>query len=657
MGSDFLWWGKQDDPVLRRALSEDLSKLFTAIDWPFEVLDKSRSLHATVCLPGWFKGRRLERHPGGGDFYRGPHELERQVLFREGVVVDYVGLPKGHRREMSFAFLDGPDLPAVLKNWIFSLSDLDRDRYEPDGSEEDETLPQGSLEDDELEGHGHQRMIGGTWELAMIMMFIKRLYIPSLNFGDDYLVEEAIAGWAEKIRLFLTPGNYMRDIFRSDGFSRYIKGEKKTEVKFEQKGNGKDNADDGLSQTSTMIPSEMARVINLTVRVNLEPDYGRYLSRLVEWMDKKNPLRLSELYRWMGESGDILGGRVVVFEDALLLDPGVPGGMFVFPLWEICARLPRFSQCFEVKRQSLLEAHQDKVADNREQEPAGGWNDGLLEPVPTEARGKVFQEFLEVVKGDREQVDTRIATSEWVVKKRENREITGWHYWDGLIVRSAGAWKTPGDDRRVAVSWTLVQELMRFVDGWEFSHCGGIGILADPVDDWICPRGAGILKKAGIVNMASLVQVTREELPSIMSANQGRSGREKYLTEILELFEPAEQRSAAAVLQLGIDLRDWLVGPEPECGPWWPLAATKACRQAHCLNCIHNESSDDVDIRVCSLRKTRIEKDEEDFCLLYQKETIYTSHKKKSHDDYPCLAFGPVYRLMAGGEVGFRPVL
>jgi hypothetical protein len=45
MGSDLVWSGKQDDPSLRRALAEDLGKIFKETDWMFEVWYPDRALN------------------------------------------------------------------------------------------------------------------------------------------------------------------------------------------------------------------------------------------------------------------------------------------------------------------------------------------------------------------------------------------------------------------------------------------------------------------------------------------------------------------------------------------------------------------------------------------------------------------------------------
>jgi hypothetical protein len=197
----------------------------------------------------------------------------------------------------------------------------------------------------------------------------------------------------------------------------------------------------------------------------------------------------------------------------------------------------------------------------------------------------------------------------------------------------------------VAVSWEIIRDLQRFVEGRKFSRCGGVAILADPVAEWFSIRASRFLEKAGVWNMATLVQLEKSDL---RSGNVfPLRGAKKSINEVIDFFEDMEGGPGEAVLKFGVDLREWLFGPEPELGMYWPLAVTIACRQAVCLTCIQNVSGETSDIRICSLRKVRIEKEHEDFCLL---------HQRNGSTSVPQSIFGPMYRRIAGGPVGFRPI-
>lgn len=663
MGTDLVWHGKQDDPGLRRSLTEDLEKIFTAIDWKFEVWHSNPALNATVRFPFELRKRLLGRFPGEKEPYRYPEEEKKQVVFREGVVAHFWGRSKEHRREMSFAFLDGPDLPVTLKNRIYSLSDFDWKN--PVNSIEERMAQDRKISPDELVDGGHQRVIGGIWPMALLLMLIKRLYVPGLYFADDYCIEEAAGEWAEKVRLFLSPGEEIRKLLLGDPFRLFLEGERKevenenfpvwpysmdwylsrtdeSKRKFRTRSwwRSLDSSGGSLKKSSP----DSASAPNPRVRVNPEPECSQRFQILAEWLALKNPSRLSELYRWMGECGHILDGRAVVFQDAVVFTPTDSADLFIFPLWEMIAVIQMISQCFEVKPESLKEKL-GSVTDTKEQEPADAYNIIVPVQMPPDQRGNFIRILLGAISGERDPVSSRLSTSEWVMRKTRDGKLHNWHYWDGFIVSRFVSVNPLEDILLTAVSWQVIRGLQRFVDGWEFSRSGGVAILADPVEEWFETRTSRILENAGLGDFASLVQMGKEEVRSVMFSPLVGSNRS--FDEVLEYFEHTERGTAEAVLRFGVDLRDWFFGPEPGCGTFWPLAATKACRQATCLNCIQNVSGETVDMRLCALRTIRIEKEHEDFCISYQRKSDYSSFMS---------IFGPVYRMMAGGPTGFRPV-
>jgi hypothetical protein len=346
----------------------------------------------------------------------------------------------------------------------------------------------------------------------------------------------------------------------------------------------------------------------------------------------------------MGECGHILDGRAVVFQDAVVFTPTDSVDLFIFPLWEIIAGIPKISQCFNVELDPLKEQLAN-VVDKKEQDPADEYNTAVPVQMPSDQRGNFIRILLSAISGDRDPVSTRLSTSEWVMGKTRDGKLHNWHYWDGFIVGRFVSVNPLEDILLVVVSWTVIRELQRFVDGWEFSRSGGVAILADPVEEWFESRTSRILENAGLGDFASLVQMGKEEVRSVMFSPLVGSNRS--FDEVLEFFEHTERGTAEAVLRFGIDLQDWFFGPEPGCGTFWPLAATKACRQATCINCIQNVSDERVDIRFCAIRKIQIEKEHEDFCISYQRKSDYSSSMS---------IIGPMYRMMAGGPVGFYPL-
>lgn len=664
MGTDLVWYGKQDDPGLRRALTEDLEKIFKATDWKFEVWRPDRALNAAVHFPFDLRKRRLGKSLGEKEPYRYPEEEMKQVVFREGVVAHFWGPSKEHRREMSFAFLDGPGLPAALKNRIYSRSDFDWEKLNNSNEEEGMILGR-KISPDELVDGGYQRFHGMPWPLALLLILIKRLYVPGLYFVDDRCIEEVAGEWAEQVRLFLSPGEEIRKLLLGYPFRLFLKGERKevenknfrvwaysidlfTSRTVESKRMFRTRSWwrslDSSGGSSNKSSPDSAPVPSPRVRVNPEPECSQRFQILAEWLALKDPSRLSELYRWMGECGHILNGRAVVFQDAVVFTPTDSADLFIFPLWDFISGIPKISQCFEVNPDSLKE-ELSNVTDKKEQEPADEYNTVVPVQMPSDQRGKFIRILLSAISGDRDPVSTRLSTSEWVMGKTRDGKLHKWHYWDGFIVGRFVSFNPLEDILLVVVSWTVIRELQRFVDGWEFSRSGGVAILTDPVEEWFESRTSRILENAGLGDFASLVQMGKEEVRSVMFSPLVGSNRS--FDEVLEFFEHTERGTAESVLRFGVDLREWFFGPEPGCGTFWPLAATKACRQATCINCVQNVSGETVDMRFCALRKNQIEKEHEDFCISYQQKSDYSSSMS---------IIGPVYRMMAGGPVGFRPL-
>lgn len=181
MGCDLFWWGGQPDKQLQAACTEDLARLAQELNWDYEVHDGSVYQPARVSL-----GRC------------GDSEVS---LARHGVVVFPWNREGELAREISFTFVDGPHLPASYRHQICTC---DLEHHNPD-------------EPYEFLAHGYWRQ--GTREIAALsylLQYIKRLYVPGLDAGDDYNVCEDAAWYVGREDLFAQPNSCWFTEIRKD---------------------------------------------------------------------------------------------------------------------------------------------------------------------------------------------------------------------------------------------------------------------------------------------------------------------------------------------------------------------------------------------------------------------------------------------------------
>lgn len=719
------WQGRQEDPEIRKAMTDEMSCLFAKWGWDYTVCAPAIPREVLIEPPIWYVKRQLNKEnpgkyrPGKTKGIYTDHMapiLEitikksnmavKKMVRREGLSLPVFRKGGGRVKEASLAFAVGENLDPWAREWIAT--------QESDEENSTTIVPR-------MEMRTSMATPVGLFPFLCLLMAIKRLWVPSLKvWGTEGC---GWTEWADRQRLFIRPAADALGMLRSDALHHaFVKSfpgfpeldwelwGKKSDFRSRTEG----RAAPGWGNLATMMdrkfPFVQWREATVQVLVDLDAGLGedllsmeiRNLGQLVEhgmrmgaearpwqyddevlgyyarvfWFlaDKESgagkenllyripppdhapdevanaaksglqtsdkngevpsrPIRfnppeevhalreevireavsgdpgsLPAIYRILTEVGNLPGRKGVIHADALAVEVG-PDLLLLLPVWEILPRLPLFRRYL-----------------------------GSVSPEDPSLE-RLFRDLFEAAETllGRD-VSSREGTRKWLRDTIEDKKMSGWRMKQEFLYRKMEGGGHSG------LPWEIVPAVDRFFGNWAGRTRLLVAPLCDPLKDWLPSRAAGLLEACGLHRLADLAEWNEKRLADHIKDEADRSFTIAACNDLIE------NSPGAGFLSNGFGLRYNLMGPE-EAGPYWPLAHSMAVSLACCLECLHNRPGANEEERSCSLRNRRIEREHEEFCLHYIENTLV----KKPGRPFMEIA-GPVYRLLPGGPVGFRPL-
>jgi len=736
------WLGRQEDPGIRKEMTEELSCLFARWGWEFAVCDPALPRKVLIEPPIWYVKRQLmKENPDkyGRGKAKGIHfdhispileitvkkcnMAAQKMVRRDGLSLPVVRKGRGRVMEASFAFAVGENLSTWERDWIAAQDSEDVGTGEFDG--QDDTIspsPVKNLKSNvpRMEMKTSMATPVGLFPFLCLLMAIKRLWIPGLEVWGT----EGCGGveWADRQRLFIRPAVDTFGILRSDALHHaFVKSfpgfpmhdwelwEKESDFKkrnegrsapswetlatmmdlkfsaapwreatvqalvdlgagFEEEikamgiwnlgdlvehgrrmGSGKrspldvavieyyarafwfladeeSGAGEGnllyriqppdrapeeganADRSGLRISAKIGEVPSCPYRFNPPEEVQALREEAIREAVSADPGSLPAIYRILAEVGNLPGRKGVIHADALAVEVR-PDLLLLHPVWEILPRLPLF-------RRHL-----------------GGVSPG--DP----ALVSLFRDLFEAAEtlSDRG-VSSREGTRKWLRDTIEDGKMSGWRMAHEFLYREMDGGGHSG------LPWGIVPAIARFFGDWAGRTRLSVAPLCDPLKDWLPSRAAGLLESCGLRRLADLAEWNGMRLAEHIKDDADRS---LTITAINDL---TGKSPAADCLANGLGLRFNLMGPG-EARPYWPLAHSMAASMASCLDCMHNRPGANEGERSCSLRSRPIEKEYEEFCLHYYKNRMVRKPGRPFKE-----TVGPVYRLLPGGPVGFRPL-
>jgi len=736
------WQGRQEDPEIRKAMTEELSRLFAKWGWDFTVCAPAIPREVLLEPPIWYAKRQLDKeNPGkyrpgkakGINFDHISPVLEitikksdmaaRKMVRREGLSLPVFRKGGGRVKEVSLAFAVGENLDPWARGWIATQESDEMKAGEFDDLQD--TISPSTVKNPALRVPGMKMGTSmatpvGLFPFLCLLMAIKRLWVPGLGvWGAEGC---GWTEWADRQRLFIRPASDALEMLRSDAlhhaFVKLFPGfpgldwelwEKKSDFRSRTKGRAALDWGDLATMMDRKFPLVQWREATVQALVDLDSGLGedlmsmgiRNLGGLVEhgmrmgagarsWLyddevlgyyarvfwflaDEKSgvgkenllyripppspapdevtnaakprlqasgnkgevpsrPLRfnppeevqalreevirkavsadpgsLVALFRVLVEVGHLSGHRGVVHADALAVEVG-PDLLLLLPVWEILPRLPLFRRYL-----------------------------GSVSPDdPSLVR--LFRDLFEAAETLDRDVSSRKGTRKWLRDSIDGSSMSDWRMKHEFLYRKMEGGGHSG------LPWKIVPAIDRFIGNWARRTRLLVAPLCDSLKDWLPSRAADVLEACGMSRLADLAERNKERLADHIKEEEDRSFTIAAYNDLIE------KSPAVGCLSNRLGLRFNLMGPE-EAGPYWPLAHSMAVSLACCMNCLHNRLGTNEGEWSCSLRSRRIEKEHEEVCLHF----IEDSMTKKPGRPFKEIA-GPVYRLLPGGPVGFRPL-
>lgn len=650
MGLDVFWTGKQGNIDIIKAMTEEMVFLCEDLKWEYKILTQNDKVEGYLRLSSIEEDRK-----GTSSFDFQDLQRNKQWLWREGIIIFPLGLNDDFIRELSFAFINGPEVPSELSYLLASAEDIDRtsDKF----GEQNKTF----------KSTGCWR--GGSSEafaLSILLMLMKRLWIPGLSFQTNYLEDFSAKQWAKKFSLFIRPASQVLEYFRSHYFRDLLirrMSFSKTRQRSSEDGNFHTSSESSvtMNQNNDSVFGLIGNESHEQYPFNPPEEYSKCLHEVQRIVNQEDPQNLDALFETLRKCNVLdIFSCVSVWPDGLAALSKDRSILF-FPIWELCANLPIFSQYFP---------HEDNVDKNSVQDfidtcmPEDGIHKSYYEYFQTpkkEERSILFYDLLLIAKSylEKEVISTdtnRIPMSPREANAVMKRLTSGrFHYWKELFIY-------PQSHNLFSFSWKLFPVLISFVGENEVEY--HFSKLCGNIDDYVLARLNTILNKnSDIRKVGELVQLNEQQLKDIIGKKWGRKLKEE-LVELFEIFNPKNDSDISP-----FDMKNELFAENLP--PTWPLINLHISQMDQCRRCLYNQANMKVKTQpFCALRKEKIDNEFEQFCLNFtSKDKVFSKggiltisellrpieekHRRRWEQSFTRTILGDIYQVSAGTRSGF----
>ncbi len=206
MGSDIYWSAWQDNLNLIKEMTEEMARLCEDMHWEYKIVTNNDVQEGYVHLPFTYKYRQ------GIPFPAYQHlEKTKQMFWREGIIIFPFGTDFDIIRELSFAFISGPDLPVEINNMLASAEDFDCKKEDSNRN----------FSVFKIDGCWRGSSVE-VYELSVLILLMKRLWIPIIKSTTDYMVHDLAKYWAEKNTIYVNSKSKNLELFRSHFFKEFL---------------------------------------------------------------------------------------------------------------------------------------------------------------------------------------------------------------------------------------------------------------------------------------------------------------------------------------------------------------------------------------------------------------------------------------------------
>jgi hypothetical protein len=206
MGSDIYWSAWQDNLNLIKAMTEEMARLCEDMQWEYKIVTNKDVQEGYLPLPRVYHYRQ-------GIPISTYHPLEKinHNFWREGIIIFPFGTDYSVIRELSFAFISGPDLPVEIDNMLVSAKDFDSEKEHSNRN----------LSGFNVDGYWRDSSMT-AYGLSVLILLMKRLWIPSIKVSTDYMEDVSAKYWSEINTLYVHSKSENLQLLRSYSFKEFL---------------------------------------------------------------------------------------------------------------------------------------------------------------------------------------------------------------------------------------------------------------------------------------------------------------------------------------------------------------------------------------------------------------------------------------------------